>query len=171
MPSKRSDVIEKSSFESCQRVVTVTDEAPPAFIRIPPPVRMTTGPDATLCGAVVGDSDLVGPGSNENPLTFDRMGDVRDPSSPLQHDIASSNATFDSRSLTFTVSFDLGFEYRVNLTSESRQPGFVEVERGGHTLSKSTMDCCLILRKTSQIPVNFAYHPSARAAFLLHQRR
>ena len=160
---------------TCQQVVTVTDAEPPTFIRIPPPVSVTTGPGATSCGAVVEDSRLVSTAADSNPVTPDPTGDVRDPSSPNQNDIVSSSATFDSRSLTFTVSFAekifppssghnrrltglieidtdqnprtghssiihmagqpnfspylaLGFDYRVNLYSESRHPGFVEVD-------------------------------------------
>lgn len=160
---------------SCQQVVTVTDNEPPTFIRIPAPVNITTGPGATSCGAVVEDSRLIGPGSGGNPVAFDPVGDVHDPSSPLQNDIVSSKATFDGGALTFTVSFadkifpassnnsrrltgiieidtdqnagtghrsivhiagppeyspylDLGVDYRINLFSESRHPGFVEVE-------------------------------------------
>jgi len=160
---------------SCQQVVTVTDVEPPAFIQIPPPVSVTTGPDAMSCGAVVEDSRLVSTTGGSNPVTLDPTGDVRDPSSPLQHDIVSSSATFNRESLTLTVSFaekvfppssdnnrrlmgfieidtdqnpgtghhslvplagppgvspdlKLGVDYRISLTSESRHPGFVEVD-------------------------------------------
>lgn len=159
---------------SCQQVVTVTDEEPPVFVQIPPPVSVTTGPGATSCGAVVEDGRLISTSAGPNPVTFDPVGDVRDPSSPLQNDIVSSKATFDGESLTFTVSFaekvfpassnndraltgiieidtdqnpgtghrsivhlagppdvspdlKLGVDYRINLFSESRHPGFVEV--------------------------------------------
>jgi hypothetical protein len=159
---------------SCQQVVTVTDDEPPVFVQIPPPVSVTTGPGATSCGAVVEDSQLVSTTGGANPVTLDPTGDVRDPSSSLQNDIVSSKATFDRGSLTFTVTFaekvfpassgneraltgfieidtdqnpgtghrsivhiagpqdgsvalNLGVDYRINLTSESWHPGFVEV--------------------------------------------
>ncbi|HKG78202.1 MAG TPA: hypothetical protein VKA78_02260, partial [Pyrinomonadaceae bacterium] len=90
---------------SCQQVVIVPDETPPAFLHVPPPVTVTTGPGAMSCGAIVEESRLgiTAPGSD--PVMLDLTGDVRDPSSSLQHDIISTAATFDRDSITFTVSF------------------------------------------------------------------
>lgn len=160
---------------SCQQEVTVTDGEPPVFVQTPPPVSVTTGPGATSCGVVVEDSRLVSTTAGSDPVVLDAIGDVRDPSSPLQNDIISSRATFDRGSLTFTVTFadkvfplssdnnrrltgfieidtdqnpatghrsnvhmagppylspylNLGVDYRVNLYSELRHPGFVEID-------------------------------------------
>jgi hypothetical protein len=90
---------------SCRQVVTVTDAEPPVFVHVPPPVTVTSGPDATSCGAVVEDSLLKSTAPDSQPIVLDPVGDVRNPASPLQNDIVSSSATFDRGSLTFKVSF------------------------------------------------------------------
>ncbi|HEU5093419.1 MAG TPA: hypothetical protein VFT30_12085, partial [Nitrospira sp.] len=89
---------------TCEQVITVTDGKPPAFVHVPPPVTVTTGPDATSCGVVV-DETRLGSTSVSNPTVPDPTGDVYNPSSSLQNDIISTAATFDSDSITFTVQF------------------------------------------------------------------
>jgi hypothetical protein len=112
---------------SCQQVVTVTDVEPPVFIQTPPPVSVTTGPDATSCGVVVEDSRLAGTAAGSNPVTLDPVGDVRDPSSPLQIDIVSSKATFDRGSLTFTVNFAEKV-FPASSGNERALTGFIEID-------------------------------------------
>ena len=112
---------------TCQQVVTVTEAEPPVFVRVPPPVTVTTGPDALSCGAVVEDSRLGSTVPGSNPVMLDPIGDVRDPSSPLQNDIVSSSATFDRESLTFTVSFAEKI-FPPSSTSERRLRGVIEID-------------------------------------------
>lgn len=112
---------------SCQQVVTVTDEEPPVFVHVPPAVTVTTGPGATSCGVVIDDSRLGSTAPGSNPVVLDPVGDVRNPSSPLQNDIVSSKATFDSGSITFTVSF-ADKVFAPSSASERRLTGAIQID-------------------------------------------
>ena len=117
----------ENATSSCQQVVTVTDEEPPAFVYVPPPVIVTTGPDATSCGAVVEDSRLESRAPGSDPVVLDPIGDVRNPSSPLQNDMVSSSATFDRESITFTVSFAEKI-VPPSSTGERRLTGMIQID-------------------------------------------
>lgn len=88
---------------TCQQVVTVTDEEPPVFVNVPPPVIVNTGAEATSCGAVVEDSRLGATGAVPNPVVREPQVDL--PAPPYPNDVISMSATYDRESLTFTVSF------------------------------------------------------------------
>jgi hypothetical protein len=90
-------------ISTCQQVVTVTDDEPPVFVNTPPPISVTTGPEATSCGAVVEDSRLAVTGAGANPVVHDAIVDLPSPAYP--NDVVSMSATYDRDSLTFTVNF------------------------------------------------------------------
>ena len=94
-----------ASISSCEQIVTVADGKPPDFIYVPPPVTVTTGPDATSCGAVIEDVRLASTAPALDPVVLDPIADVKPPWSSREGDIVSISSKFDRESLTFTVSF------------------------------------------------------------------
>ena len=89
---------------SCQQVVTVKDEQPPAFVSMFPPVTVTTEANATSCGVVVDDAALrVDP--HYDPVVLDPRGDAL-PASWLTADITAISSTFNSGSISFKVDFN-----------------------------------------------------------------
>ena len=88
---------------TCKQVVTVTGDEPPIFVNTPPPVIVTTGPEATSCGAVVEDSRLGVTGAGANPVVRDSIVDL--PFRAHPNDVVSMSATYDRDSLTFSVNF------------------------------------------------------------------
>ena len=110
---------------SCQQVVTVKDEQPPAFVSTFPPVTVTA--EANACDVVVNDAALrVGP--HVDPVVVDPAGDAL-PAPWLTADRSAIGATFNSESITFKVDFE-GPVFLPSVSDSSHQGlfGYIELD-------------------------------------------
>lgn len=112
---------------SCQQLVTVNDVERPEFVYAPPPVTVRTGADAAACGVVVSDADLRSTSPSVDPVVPDPPFDTSAPESAPRNDITSVSATFDTQSLTFTVSFAEQV-FPASSTHPRALTGFIELD-------------------------------------------